>query len=143
MKFSWKNIEIWRSWKMSFFLVGHFEFLFAKKFFFFFFNEKNLGFHMRYHFFLHYGWFLQNLGKEAVRTNMHTTVGIRWAVWADQHAQHSILDFCPKLATKEMNVQLHKKKWELTVLIYILWSTYLVELYYLIVCVHTFSVVLT
>ena len=29
---------------------------------------------MRYHFFLHYGWFLQNLGKEAVRTNMHTTV---------------------------------------------------------------------
>ena len=28
---------------------------------------------MRY-FFLHYGWFLQNLGKEAVRTNMHTTV---------------------------------------------------------------------
>ena len=25
-------------------------------------------------FFLHYGWFLQNLGKEAVRTNMHTTV---------------------------------------------------------------------
>ena len=30
--------------------------------------------YMRYHFFLHYGWFLQNLGKEAVRTFMHTTV---------------------------------------------------------------------
>ena len=30
---------------------------------------------MRYHFFLHYGWFFQNLGKEAVRTFMHTTVG--------------------------------------------------------------------
>ena len=30
---------------------------------------------MRYHLFLHYGWFLQNLGKETVRTNMHTTVG--------------------------------------------------------------------
>ena len=37
-------------------------------------NEKNLGFHMRYIFFLHYGCFPQNLGKEAVRTNMHTTV---------------------------------------------------------------------
>ena len=30
---------------------------------------------MRYHFFLQYGWFFQNLGKEAVRTFMHTTVG--------------------------------------------------------------------
>ena len=30
--------------------------------------------YMRYHFFLHYGWFLQNLGKKAVRTNIHTTV---------------------------------------------------------------------
>ena len=29
---------------------------------------------MRYHLFLHYGWFFQNLGKEAVRTFMHTTV---------------------------------------------------------------------
>ena len=29
---------------------------------------------MRYHFFLHYGWFFKNLGKEAVRTFMHTTV---------------------------------------------------------------------
>ena len=29
---------------------------------------------MRYHFFLHYGCFFQNLGKEAVRTFMHTTV---------------------------------------------------------------------
>ncbi len=31
-------------------------------------------FYMRYHFFLHYGWFFQNLRKEAVRTFMHTTV---------------------------------------------------------------------
>ena len=30
---------------------------------------------MRYHLFLHYGWFLQNLGKDFIRTNMHTTVG--------------------------------------------------------------------
>ena len=29
---------------------------------------------MRYHFFLHYGCFFQNLGKEAVPTFMHTTV---------------------------------------------------------------------
>ena len=29
---------------------------------------------LMYHFFLHYGWFYQNLGKEAVRSNMHTTV---------------------------------------------------------------------
>ena len=31
MKFSQKNIENWRSWKMSFFLVGHFEFFPSKK----------------------------------------------------------------------------------------------------------------
>ena len=35
MKFSWKNIENWRSWKMTFFWVGHFEFFFSKKKFFF------------------------------------------------------------------------------------------------------------
>ena len=29
---------------------------------------------MRYHSFLHYGWFLQNLGKYFIPTNMHTTV---------------------------------------------------------------------
>ena len=32
---------------------------------------------MRYHFFLHYGWVFQNLGKEAVRTFMHLTVILR------------------------------------------------------------------
>ena len=31
-------------------------------------------FYMRYLLFLHYGWFLQNLGKDFIRTNMHTTV---------------------------------------------------------------------
>jgi hypothetical protein len=30
---------------------------------------------MRYHLFLQYGWFLQNLGKDFIRTNVHTTVG--------------------------------------------------------------------
>ena len=29
---------------------------------------------MRYHLFLQYGWFLQNFGKDFIRTNMHTTV---------------------------------------------------------------------
>ena len=29
---------------------------------------------MRYHLFLQYGWFYQNLGKDFIGTNMHTTV---------------------------------------------------------------------
>ena len=29
--------------------------------------------HMRYHSFLQYGWFLLNLGKDFIQTNMHTT----------------------------------------------------------------------
>ena len=37
-------------------------------------NKENGLFIWGIIFFLHYGWFLQNLGKEAVRTNMHTTV---------------------------------------------------------------------
>jgi hypothetical protein len=37
-------------------------------------NEKTKGFHMRYHLFLQYEWFLQNLGKDFIPTNMHTTV---------------------------------------------------------------------
>ena len=53
---------------MTFFWVGHFEFFFTS------FQWKTQPFHMKCHFFLHYGWFFQNLGKEAVRTFMHTTV---------------------------------------------------------------------
>ena len=45
----WKNIKNWGSWKMSFF---------SRPFWFF----------------LHYGCFLQNLRKDFIRTNMHTTV---------------------------------------------------------------------
>ena len=46
MKFSWKNIENWRSWKMSFFWVGLFEFFFSKKnkIVSLFSNEKTLAF---------------------------------------------------------------------------------------------------
>ena len=29
---------------------------------------------MKYHLFLHYGWFLQTLVKDFIRANMHTTV---------------------------------------------------------------------
>ena len=53
----------------GFWLLG-----FSKKIYFLFFpSENQLGFHMRYHLFLHYGWFLQNLGKYFIRTNMHMT----------------------------------------------------------------------
>ena len=37
-------------------------------------NTKEV--HMRQHLFFHYGWFLQNLEKGCIRTNMHTTVFI-------------------------------------------------------------------
>jgi hypothetical protein len=37
-------------------------------------NEIKQPIHMRYHLFLHYGWFLQNLGKDLIQTNMHTTI---------------------------------------------------------------------
>ena len=54
----------------GFWLLG-----FSKKIFFLLFpNENYIGFHMRYHLFLHYGWFLQNIDKDIIRTNMHTTV---------------------------------------------------------------------
>ena len=68
----------WRRWKITFFLGGHF---FKKKKKkekkrLLQFNEKTKGFHMRYHKFLHYGWLLQNLGKDFIQTNVHTTVTI-------------------------------------------------------------------
>ena len=46
MKFSLKNIENWRFWKMTFFWVGHFGFFFSKKnfLFCFFLMKKTLGF---------------------------------------------------------------------------------------------------
>ena len=42
-------------------------------------NENKQPVYMRYHLFLHYGWFFQNLGKDFIRTNVHTTVhGTQW-----------------------------------------------------------------
>ena len=126
MKFSWKNIENWQSWKMRFFESAILNSFFLKKnvfassqlksvniysitrifrnfdekilriggagkwgflsrpfwiskwptqnFFLLLLNKNKQLLHMRYHLFLKYGWFSQNLGKEAVWTNMHTTV---------------------------------------------------------------------
>ena len=51
-----------------FFVIGFFK----KNLFFL--NENHRGFHMRQRLFLHTGWFLQNLEKGFIRTNMHTTV---------------------------------------------------------------------
>ena len=42
-------------------------------------NEKKQHVNMRYHLFLQYGWFLQNLRKYFIPTNMHTTVDINCA----------------------------------------------------------------
>ena len=73
---------------MRFFWGGHFEF--SKSAILIFFIASSLWkiqpFYMKYCFFLHYGWFSQNLGKEAVRTFMHTTVVIfrSCPVWTTQ-----------------------------------------------------------
>ena len=49
---------------MRFFWVGHFEFFFQEKIFFCFISMKTSSlFLWGIIFFLHYGWFLQNLGK--------------------------------------------------------------------------------
>ena len=75
-RFHEKILRIGGAKKWAFFQLVILIFFFKKNLFFVLFQWKNLGFHMRYHFFLHYGWSLQNLGKEAVWTNMHTTVVI-------------------------------------------------------------------
>ena len=46
-------------------------------------NENKQPVHMRYQLFLQYGWFLQNLGKDIIRTNMHTTVWKTSVSWTD------------------------------------------------------------
>ena len=62
--------EVFLSRPFWFFWVGHFDF---------FSQWKKQPIHMRYHLLLHYGFFFQNLGREAVRTFMHTTLVI-WLV---------------------------------------------------------------
>ena len=48
---------------------------------------------MRYHSFLHYGWFIHYLGKDIIPTNVHMTVGV---------------DRLVKLAYIDKNVNNHK-----------------------------------
>ena len=69
LKFSRKNIENWWSMKMTFFWLFLVVRFFKKTFFFAFFPMK-----ISWALFLHYGWFLQNLGKDFIRTNMHMTL---------------------------------------------------------------------
>ena len=74
------NLQILINWishwagKWLFFWVGHFDFFLR----FFFassqWKEAARSYHMRYHLFRQYGWFLQNLGKDFIPTNMHTNV---------------------------------------------------------------------
>ena len=53
-------------------------------------------------FFLHYGWFFQNLGKEAVRTFMHTTV------CTAINAIHFFTDYCICILHKGYVISLAK-----------------------------------
>ena len=113
MKFSWKNIENWRSWKMSFFCAGHFETFFSKKknFFCFNLNENKQPVHMRCHLFLHNGWFLQNLGTDFIRTNMHTTVPVPFLILLRERGLVFpfgflclLCSFCPKNCPKNCSL---------------------------------------
>ena len=66
--------------------------VFQKKMFCFFPNEKQLGFHFRYHFFLRYGWFLQNFEKDVIRTNMQSAHDCSRCVLGDHYI--AILVLC-------------------------------------------------
>ena len=46
----------------------------------------------RYHLFLHYGWFLQNHGKDFIPTNMHTTVYNPWVIHNDTHTVSKLFE---------------------------------------------------
>ena len=74
-KFHEKILRIGGAGKWGFFQAAILNFL-SRPFWFFFasYQWKTQPIYMRFHFFLHYGWFFQNLGIEAVRTFMHTTV---------------------------------------------------------------------
>ena len=73
---------------------------------------------MRYHFFLHYGWFFQNLGKEGWRTFMHTTVGrssftwfhigfvVKYLVWVGRSMTQKYLTSYVNASLGEMNSNL-------------------------------------
>ena len=70
-----KILRIGGAGKWDFFEAAILNFL-SRPFWIFFasYQWKTQPIYMRYHFFQHYGWFFQNLGKELWRTFMHTTV---------------------------------------------------------------------
>ena len=74
MSFALINSAIPRTnpWKFWIFKLAILNFFFASS------HWKMQPISMRDHFFLPYGWFFQNLRKEAVRTFMHTTVCYNW-----------------------------------------------------------------
>ena len=72
---SWENEVFFESAILIFF--------FKKNFFLLHLDENKQAVHMRYHLFLQYGWFLQNLGKDFIQTNMHTTVAIWKAIFSN------------------------------------------------------------
>ena len=59
---------------MTFFWLLVFVYWVFQHFVLFHLNENQSAFHMRYFLFLHCGWFLQNLEKDFIRTNMHAAV---------------------------------------------------------------------
>ena len=74
-KFHEKILRIGRAGKRGFFEAAILNFL-SRPFWIFFGSSlwKIQPFYMRYHFFLHYGWFLQNFEKDFIPTLLHTTV---------------------------------------------------------------------
>ena len=64
MKKYWELAEL----EKRFFWGDHFDFFFVSS------QRKKQPIYMRHRFFLHYGWFFHNLGKDGWRTFMHTTV---------------------------------------------------------------------
>ena len=91
---------------MRFFLGGHFEFSKSAILnFFCFISVKNpaLLYEVTF-FFLHYGWFFQNLGKEAVRTFMYTTVSrvIKLFMQNMYHSLGNLRCYCTIEVTKLM-----------------------------------------
>ena len=78
-KFHEKILRIGGAGKWGFYEAASLNFL-SRPFWFFFASSqwKKQPVYMRYNFYLHFGWFFQNLGKEVVRTFMHTTVSCKW-----------------------------------------------------------------
>ena len=93
-----KILRIGGAGKWGFFEAAILNFL-SRPFWFFFasYQWKTQPIYMMYHFFLHYGWFFQNFGKEGRRTFMHTTcfviiLTIYFIDWLSRHITcHSII----------------------------------------------------